>query len=726
MRLFLAGAVLLVYGGCTQPISNEQDAESTPAAELAEQFVDLFVGNAKLEADTESLNDEQRRVNRLNKSTSIHLFDGENGFSRLEEDAQTALAGLMIKSASQYVTAGEDAADQDSPESVPAKLEELTEKWTSIRATLGKRKQLLFQTRASTRVQGQLATLLSMDNSWFWVFFAISIGSLVMVVLHERRHAMRRSLNGGTSQALGLSKILSALLILLVLLLLSFAVFGDALYEFLELGSGEEAPRSQAEEELEKLKVDSEKLNEELEAERRSFEPVAQTFTDRLRRELKIDSELAEQWTVLRQSIRAIDVSLIVQSKVAEALNADLAALEIIQQALDSETEKAIHFARSRRRIRFGLGLFLLSITIGVGWVFQRGVRKRQKKIADTCPVCMNPSFEGVPLRGAGASDLKCEEILEDLGECDFQNKDSFRKLPKLCFATLGHPASGKTFWLAECYRQLKFGQDVPDGVHYEKVTSPGSEKLDEILYYIHEERADPGATDPGSMPRPVLFNFRDRDPWGYSHQLLTIFDFSGEITRDESLSSPQRQRALKADGFFYFLDPTLKAVAQQDSLEEFREDMKELMHLRAGDQIRIPLALCLSKIDLLGSMPYGDPKGAVGDFYESLKNIGRDVGMRQIKQRSDLVKSILPYIFDDWDIEKEIKKLFGGRIMFFPMTPIGLGTPFENPLDSIEDRDIAPYLTLEPMLWLIHMTGHLVLDDMSLASRIVSKLHRG
>ena len=96
---------------------------------------------------------------------------------------------------------------------------------------------------------------------------------------------------------------------------------------------------------------------------------------------------------------------------------------------------------------------------------------------------------------------------------------------------------------------------------------------------------------------------------------------------------------------------------------------------------------------------------------------------MEKIRRRSEAMKELLPYIWPDWKIEREIKNFFGGRIMFFPMTPVGLGRPFYNDFHSIDDRDFSPYLIMEPMLWLVHMTGHLVLDEMPLLSRIADKM---
>ena len=293
--------------------------------------------------------------------------------------------------------------------------------------------------------------------------------------------------------------------------------------------------------------------------------------------------------------------------------------------------------------------------------------------------------------------------------------------------------------WLMFCYRQLKHRQGLPKNVHYEAFSDDSLRMIEGLLRDFLENEGEPAATEAGKMPRPLLFNFRDHDPWGPTQELLSVFDFSGEISHEslntgESLSI-QRERALKADGYFYFVDPTIpqSSDVQMNSLISFRDDIREILSLRPGDQVKTPVAVCLSKIDLLGSTSYADQDGFVGQFYKDLaaidndpkyKNDGNEITMEKIERRSKLVENLIPQIWEDWDIEDEIRSLFGGRIMFFPMTPIGLGTPFENDFATIEGRQANPYHILAPMLWMVQMTGHLVLDDMSRLSRVVKHVN--
>ena len=63
--------------------------------------------------------------------------------------------------------------------------------------------------------------------------------------------------------------------------------------------------------------------------------------------------------------------------------------------------------------------------------------------------------------------------------------------------------------------------------------------------------------------------------------------------------------------------------------------------------------------------------------------------------------------LWPGWQIERQIDDLFGGRYAFFPLTPVGLDGRGEADLSL---RTISPFGLLEPLLWLLQMTGHPVL----------------
>ena len=204
-----------------------------------------------------------------------------------------------------------------------------------------------------------------------------------------------------------------------------------------------------------------------------------------------------------------------------------------------------------------------------------------------------------------------------------------------------------------------------------------------------------------------MVFNFQDQDRPVRSDILVSIFDYSGEVLRQMTLEDHQRKRALTADGYFFFLDPTKTADEQYKELLKFSQDVRTVKGLRAGQQIRCPIALCVPKIDLMPVQPYARGGNFVDKFYADLEDIGWGMDMASIKKRSDLMRGLRDAIWPNWHLERKIDDLFGGRYMFFPLTPMGLNKPGETVLSN---RIIAPVGILHPLMWLLHMNGFPVL----------------
>jgi hypothetical protein len=227
----------------------------------------------------------------------------------------------------------------------------------------------------------------------------------------------------------------------------------------------------------------------------------------------------------------------------------------------------------------------------------------------------------------------------------------------------------------------------------------------------ILNNRMRTSATTANWIPDPLIFSFRDRDPLGKSNVLVNIFDYAGAITAARQLDDFHRQRALDGDGFFFFLDPTAPGEEQANALVNFREDLRLVKNLRPGSQIHTPVALCVTKIDLLVNQPYAEGNDEITEFYAELNRIdsaGGPLSLAAIEQRSQLVSQLRDTIWPGWQIERQIRDLFGGRFFFFPCTPVGLTELGETDLSR---RTIAPYGILDPLLWLLHMNGYPVME---------------
>jgi hypothetical protein len=104
------------------------------------------------------------------------------------------------------------------------------------------------------------------------------------------------------------------------------------------------------------------------------------------------------------------------------------------------------------------------------------------------------------------------------------------------------------------------------------------------------------------------------------------------------------------------------------------------------------------------------DGSDAIVRFYEDLSRIdptGESTKQSVLEERSRLTRELREVIWPGWQIERQIDDLFGGRYAFFPLTPVGLDGRGEADLSL---RTISPFGLLEPLLWLLQMTGHPVL----------------
>jgi hypothetical protein len=122
-----------------------------------------------------------------------------------------------------------------------------------------------------------------------------------------------------------------------------------------------------------------------------------------------------------------------------------------------------------------------------------------------------------------------------------------------------------------------------------------------------------------------------------------------------------------------------------------------------------VPIALCVSKIDLMVNQSYADPRGlgVVERFYQELGELGWETDLASIEARSRLLARLRDMVWPGWQIERQIDDLFGGRFLFFPLTPVGLDGLGERDLSR---RTISPVGLLDPLLWLLHMNGYPVL----------------
>ncbi|HUT13921.1 MAG TPA: hypothetical protein VMY42_25755 [Thermoguttaceae bacterium] len=719
--LAFAALIWLAAPARAEPATDEGGdlPAQSEAAELARQYVEDFMLRERLNAESAFLTEEIERLELIGQAGS----PGRSLLAELELSTQATRQALVdvLQANARPLVQDLELASAESGE----QIDELRTAWEKIRTDLNQDRFLLFEVKASRRVAGQLASLLSVDKRWFWFFGVVAMAVLLGVVLHDRRHEIRRLLNGGRARAMKLSKFLTVALVVLAAITLATFVMGQRIYEsLLAVGSGEEtSPRRAIDRQNASLKAEIEELRQSHEESTGRCAEAETQWRETLTASLPPGKKLPWQWKEFRTEILEIAVQASLLESLPQAIRADVEELQRVNEELGTHTEAKARYLALKGWIRGGLGLALVGLTATGGFLFWRGVRSRRETTANTCPLCLGVdklsriSFNGSETADARSPErgvLQCKNVIsrQPYEECDYTFMEAYRTMGKLCIPTLGIPQAGKTHWLAMLYWELNRG-NYPDAVQFEKIKSQSSEDFDLIVEEILNARIGTAATQRERIPHPIVFDFQDQDRLGRSNVLVNIFDYSGEVTSDMGVEDHRRRRALDGDGFLFFLDPTYPAEPQAKALADFREDLRLIKGIKAGKRTRTPVAICVSKIDMMAGQSYAMPGGgdAIEEFYRELAAIdptGEGMTSKIIAGRSRALARLRETIWPGWQIERQIDDLFGGRYLFFPLTPVGLDGLGETDLSL---RTISPFGLLEPLVWLLQMNGYPILE---------------
>lgn len=350
-------------------------------------------------------------------------------------------------------------------------------------------------------------------------------------------------------------------------------------------------------------------------------------------------------------------------------------------------------------------GIFLLPLQLSIlkHW---RESRKHHR----TCPRCLSENQLHPIQDGRKTLKLVCKAKIKEGQICAAEFTPEVQRRARLCFPTVGIVNSGKTKWIRSVEKQ--FERDMTEGhVEISLLTPSNAGK-------VHT------STTVTDVPLPIVLRVRDRDvvpPRGQT--LLMLFDYGGEMGMKSVTDSPKK-RALFMDGFVLFLDPTrtrgrkdqsgrtLNIDDQVETARRFKEDLRAASDKFRGDRLDMPVAVCISKLDLLVNMnPLG---GRAIEFLDKLRETQDEpITLDLIQRRSQLCTTYLRQMFDGWNIEQFLHTNFGERYMFFPLTPINinqdeLGQTDAN--DDVDKRAAFPFGVQEPIWWLLHMYGYKVL----------------
>jgi hypothetical protein len=326
-----------------------------------------------------------------------------------------------------------------------------------------------------------------------------------------------------------------------------------------------------------------------------------------------------------------------------------------------------------------------------------------------SCPRCLAGQVSPLPATGGPRASqmLKCSK-------CEYQLPSSHQHLYRLAVPSVGIVESGKTHFLVEFYDRVR-QSNVPEAVRLALVEtrSPYAKWISDVVDDIRRTArgtAPTGATTKG-LPDALLFEFLEEQgkPDGV---LLNVFDFAGELTNLSIHKDALRRRALGMDGFLLVLDPTQPPEPQRKALASFCQELREARQIWPGQPIPVPVAVCLTKIDLLvGATPLGEQ---ALEWLERLRVMPREtLRLDVLQRRSKMVEEVLGSLFGTWNVMRDLKDNFGSNFCFFPLTPVGIDEDddvlrgLRRGKESLKNRAQSPFGVLEPLLWLLHMHGY-------------------
>jgi hypothetical protein len=673
--------------------------EAVPGDSLSQQLATQFVTLFRQNAETDARYQYQREITVQLQAGQLKLpaLSGKMDAQWKEAIDRILESNLSPLESKLQIYSGQQQAD----------VQKLADEWLDVRARLTEAEGQLAETQAVATRAGQLASLMSVDNRFFWLSGFVALVALVTVSLHDRRHEVRRRMKGSKAREMRLSWMLNILMAVIGVATVVTFIFGPMIINLI-LGSSGQAVRS-----FEKLKQENTVLQKKSDELTKRLQQQSGELTVRETQWTEGGTQ-PQRWKKIRQELENSYVAMATKEQLVKAIQEDVQRLEGVESEKIKHAGAIANATWTRRIIRCGMGFGLLSVAGCGALLLLRGIRHRRRKTEETCPQCMaEGKLEDDQAAQRGVPMIKCTNVISEqpYEECNFTFETMYQAMTKLCFPTLGIPTSGKTHWLSMVYRELNRG-NYSNQVQFHKVRSEQSDVFDTLVEEIIGARIGTAATQTQFIPRPLVFNFLDRDRLGKSDVLVNIFDYSGEIM-SHSLDSSHRRRALEADGYIFFIDPTTEADQQVRALDDFYNDVKIVKKVRPGQPILAPVALCIPKIDLLPNQPYADPDGGgeVGRFYDKLREIDEKydhMSLELIRQRSELASRLRDTVWPGWQVETKINELFGGRSMFFPLTPVGLGNAGESDLSRVV---IEPYGIVEPLVWLLHMNGYPVLN---------------
>ena len=279
--------------------------------------------------------------------------------------------------------------------------------------------------------------------------------------------------------------------------------------------------------------------------------------------------------------------------------------------------------------------------------------------------------------------------------ECGYETYDAAHTRMGQCFfAAIGNPCTGKTLWHAMLWRSLRFrigcGDMAIDPVPAEKDIET-REILDRLL---SGDRASMSfAPRYGGSPDPSTYLVRRR-PRSPQAILSHVYDVFSADARPDGFDVIAR-RMQHITGLFVFLDisdnPYFGPKLGPEGLIRFLQELRRARNLNLYEKLRIPIAVCLSKCDLLGT----EHHQLLQDLQSNEHLEPPDLGI--IAARSERLREYLPFLFPDQGYNFLVNEENFSNIAFFPMSVLGY-----QKMEMESPRRLNPSGIFDPFLWLL------------------------
>ena len=283
---------------------------------------------------------------------NIHKRQGERLESATQRNSPTLVAALVAvddvplkQSLLNVLHGNHDALVQalrKAAEEGKARQQDLVQQWHDVRSECAAEQMKLLEVKGQQQTAGQLAFLLSVDNRWFWLFGLIAVSTLSLMVLHDRRHELRRWLNGGRPRAMGLATVLNLALLLVLAATLATFFYGDRIYQSL-LKSGTPAgslPLAQLREESQAVAQNCREADDAAKQSRSRYQTALTGWKEKLTAggtDPATVQLLQETWNL----VGTIAAATAVQKALLDQLDVDRAALDRVdQELLDSAVRR--------------------------------------------------------------------------------------------------------------------------------------------------------------------------------------------------------------------------------------------------------------------------------------------------------------------------------------------------------------------------------------------------